>query len=315
MTDFVWLRTFVAIYRARGLSRAAAQLGLTQPAISQHLRALEAQMGAPLFHRHARGVEPTVAADQLAAWAAEHVDALSTIPERMRAEGESLEGLVRIGAPADILSIWGARAFSRLTRQPGLVIRTVSGTSTAVLDDLHRGALHLAVIERATATPGLEFELALTSPLILLTSARRGRELRTIRDAAARARALSKGPIWAYQEEMPVVRAFFETGFGIRIEEPPAVVLPDYRGLAEGVLAGDGITVVPKIMADRYLAPGSYAAHAPTGPVAEARVYLGWRRGTRASPRLGAVRAALLAQLREPRREIREPHRATKKNE
>ena len=61
------LRTFIEVYRRRSLSDGARALGITQPAASQHIASLEAQIGHPLFGRHSRGVHPTAIADDLAA--------------------------------------------------------------------------------------------------------------------------------------------------------------------------------------------------------------------------------------------------------
>ena len=43
------MRTFIEVYRRRSLSDAARALGITQPAASQHIASLEAQLGHPLF--------------------------------------------------------------------------------------------------------------------------------------------------------------------------------------------------------------------------------------------------------------------------
>ena len=43
------LRSFVEVYRSGSISDAARALGLTQPAVSQHIAALETQLGKQLF--------------------------------------------------------------------------------------------------------------------------------------------------------------------------------------------------------------------------------------------------------------------------
>ena len=53
--------TFLAVYRARSFTRAAEELHVTQPAVSQHIRQLEAHYGCVLFSKTGRGVEPTEA--------------------------------------------------------------------------------------------------------------------------------------------------------------------------------------------------------------------------------------------------------------
>src|SRR3954465_9181012 len=57
--DPAHLRSFPAIVRFGGSPRAAEALHLPQPAVSRHMRRLEAQLGEPLFERRGRGVELT----------------------------------------------------------------------------------------------------------------------------------------------------------------------------------------------------------------------------------------------------------------
>ncbi|MDQ6433536.1 LysR family transcriptional regulator [Mesorhizobium sp. LHD-90] len=59
MPHLDWLRSFEAAARLSNFTAAAAELGLTQAAISQHIRALEGKVGRKLFNRLARGVELT----------------------------------------------------------------------------------------------------------------------------------------------------------------------------------------------------------------------------------------------------------------
>lgn len=60
--DLALLRTFVTVHRAGSFTRAAALLGLSQPAVTSQIRTLERQLGKPLFLRQARGVTPTTSA-------------------------------------------------------------------------------------------------------------------------------------------------------------------------------------------------------------------------------------------------------------
>ena len=60
------LRAFETAVRLQSFTRAADELALTQGAVSQHIRALEAQLGYPLFTRERNGATPTHAAHALA---------------------------------------------------------------------------------------------------------------------------------------------------------------------------------------------------------------------------------------------------------
>jgi DNA-binding transcriptional LysR family regulator len=59
MLDIGLLNSFVAVVEAGGFRAAARRLGVSQPLLSQHLRRLEEELGAPLIRRGRRGGTPT----------------------------------------------------------------------------------------------------------------------------------------------------------------------------------------------------------------------------------------------------------------
>ncbi|MFP5252560.1 MAG: LysR family transcriptional regulator [Actinomycetes bacterium] len=76
------LRTFVAVVEHGGFGRAAAALHVAQPAVSQHVKRLERELGATVLRRSTRRVELTAAGAQLLR------RARSIVAEVDRAEGE-----------------------------------------------------------------------------------------------------------------------------------------------------------------------------------------------------------------------------------
>ena len=63
--DFNNLRSFIVVARERSFTRAAAQLGVSQSALSHTMRGLEERMGIRLLARTTRGVSPTEAGERL----------------------------------------------------------------------------------------------------------------------------------------------------------------------------------------------------------------------------------------------------------
>ena len=59
------LTVFLAVYEHGSLTRAAEELGYSQPSISEQVRGLEKSLGVTLFRRVGRGVVPTTVADTL----------------------------------------------------------------------------------------------------------------------------------------------------------------------------------------------------------------------------------------------------------
>lgn len=63
--DIGWLRTFEAVGRLGSLTRAATELGLTQPAVTYQIKRVEEQVGTPLLHRSQGGSKLTEAGEIL----------------------------------------------------------------------------------------------------------------------------------------------------------------------------------------------------------------------------------------------------------
>jgi len=88
IVDLTQLRTFVAIAQEGHLTRAAERLHISQPTASNHIRALESQLGVQLFHRTPRGLEPTAAGARLAQSAAQVLGSsmeLTSLANQLRA--------------------------------------------------------------------------------------------------------------------------------------------------------------------------------------------------------------------------------------
>ncbi|TMB99988.1 MAG: LysR family transcriptional regulator [Chloroflexi bacterium] len=141
------LRAFVAIADHGHYGRAADSVGLTQPAITQRIKALERELGTPLLTRSARGVNLTSAGQALI----EHARRLLLIEDRaVRALHDHAKGVVgrlRIsyltlwdfGPPANIVA-----EFRR--RYPAVVLEMSTGYSQANMDRLVAGNVDFAFV-------------------------------------------------------------------------------------------------------------------------------------------------------------------------
>ncbi|GDY31808.1 LysR family transcriptional regulator [Gandjariella thermophila] len=132
--DLSLLRTFLGVYRAGSLSRAAPHLGLSQPAVTAQIRALESALGQQLFQRLPRGVAPTSVADELAREVAPHVDALAAVADRGVAPANPLAKPVHLAGPAELTTVHALPALAELVGR-GLKLRVTLGLA----DDLLAG--------------------------------------------------------------------------------------------------------------------------------------------------------------------------------
>ena len=99
-----YLRTFMAIVEAESFTRAAKRLGLSQPAISQQMTALERELNVKVLHRTGAGVKPTLAGQVLEQYARQILRKAEEA-QRMLAEFDAeATGSLSIGAPLPVTS-------------------------------------------------------------------------------------------------------------------------------------------------------------------------------------------------------------------
>lgn len=90
------LAMFLAVARERSFTRAAAQLGMSQPGLSRTIRSLEARLGVRLLTRNTRSVAPTEAGERLLQTVGPHLDGIETGLAALTALREKPAGSIRI---------------------------------------------------------------------------------------------------------------------------------------------------------------------------------------------------------------------------
>ncbi|MFI8359433.1 LysR family transcriptional regulator [Streptomyces sp. NPDC085612] len=295
--DLALLRTFVTVHRAGSFTRAAALLGLSQPAVTSQIRTLERQLGRPLFHRRARGVTPTAVGDELAHKAAPHLDALLRITEAEREDAGALRSL-HIAGPPEILSLRVLPALAPLVGQGHTLRATLQSDSGTALDGLAAGH-HDLVVTTARPRSGPFTATALCDEEHVLVAAPYWAALvDTERLRESGPTALEGIPLVEVHETLPLVTRYWCTVF----DTPPdarsqaaTVVAPDLRAVLECVLAGAGIAVLPRYLCQDLLAAGRIVALAEP-PVPPLRTwFLVLRTGSPALAHLARARDRLLS--------------------
>lgn len=147
------LRVLDAVARAGSVTRAAALLHMTGPAVSQQLRRIEAEAGIRVVIPDGRGVRLTSEGRVLADYAG-RVAELMTQAEKDLHHGDELVGRICIGALASIIrTALTARlpAFQRC--HPRVELRIEDGETTGHLDRLIDGRLDLVFAESWSPSP------------------------------------------------------------------------------------------------------------------------------------------------------------------
>ena len=140
MLDSRQLQTFLTVVTSGSYSAAGRELGYTQPAISQQMRALERRVGTVLFTRVGRQMRLTEAGEILARAATQVLAGLQAAEEQVAAVAGLRAGHVRLAAFPSASATLVPRAVAGLTqRSPGLRVSLVDAEPPQSLPLLRRG--------------------------------------------------------------------------------------------------------------------------------------------------------------------------------
>ncbi len=254
-------RSFLAVMREGSLSAAARALGMTQPSLGRHIRALEQRLGVALFTRSPQGLTPTEMAHELLP----HAQAMASASAAMRRAASAgigeLRGVVRVSASEVIGGevLPGMLAAFR-EQHPGVVIELVLSNQSA---DLLRKDVDLAV---RMVQPTQQALVARKVGTIVLNLYAHRRYLKT-HGTPKRPDQLAEHALIGFDHEPPYVRTlrpadspFIREHFALRTDS-------DLAGLA-ALRAGFGIGFcqVPLAARDRQLVPVLAEVIAPVLP-------------------------------------------------
>jgi len=153
--DLTALRSFVTVADAGGVTRAAAQLNLTQSAVSMQLKRLEEATGQALIDRAGRGVALTPQGEQLAGYARRMIALNDEAWGKLT--NNAFEGEINFGVPHDIIYPHAPRAMQRFAAEYPRVKVQLHSTFTATLKaQLARGEMDVIMTTEGEVDPGGE---------------------------------------------------------------------------------------------------------------------------------------------------------------
>ncbi|ATL29037.1 LysR family transcriptional regulator [Streptomyces formicae] len=285
--DLALLRTFVTVHRAGSFTRAAALLGLSQPAVTSQIRTLERQLGRPLFLRQARGVTPTTIGDELAHKAAPHLDALVEIAETGIDEDSSIRTL-HLAGPPEFTAERALPALTGLTGQDGhsYALRASFGNAEEVLEGLAAGHHDLAI---TTARP--RGALLTATPLcdeehVLVAGERWAARVGPGKLRRKGALALENLPVVEVHESLPFVARYWASVFDTLPASSGAVIVPDLRAVLACAASGAGLAVLPRYLCAEALERGEVVALLDPAVPPLRTYFLVVRTGTLAMPHI-----------------------------
>jgi LysR family transcriptional regulator, chromosome initiation inhibitor len=285
------LECLAAIVEEGGFERAAQRLSITQSAVSQRLRALEAQVGTVLIVR-SRPLKPT-SAGQLLLKHTKQLRLLRADLERDLKElapssigGTREEERISIAINADSIATWALPALDDLARQ-GLPMEIITDDQDFTQEWLREGQVLGCVTTLKQALRGCKVVPLGAMPYVAVAQAQYAREHFP---AGLSQHNFRDVPFIAFNRKDDMQSEFVGAAFGLKHVSLNQLFVPSSEGQVRAVLAGWGVSVVPELLARGLLEQGRLVNIAPSQVLP---IQLFWHCWNLESEVLDAMTAAL----------------------
>jgi LysR family transcriptional regulator, nitrogen assimilation regulatory protein len=163
------LRYFVAVAQLGSFSAAARRLHVAQPALSRHVKALEASLGVPLLVREPRGVKLTRDGEDFFAEGARALEMLDMLPRGIGQQNQRVAGRVVIGLPTSASAVVAVALLdAAFSRYPNVRVQLIESLSGYLREWIEAGRLDLAIVYDPPPNPGLRIDPILVEDLWLV---------------------------------------------------------------------------------------------------------------------------------------------------
>lgn len=169
--DIHQLKIFIAVFKNRSFSKAAKELFLTQPTVSEHIKLLEENLKCQLFDRVGKTVIPTKEAEVLYEHALEVIEKIESLKEALQKIKTTPAGSIFIQAssiPGTYILPALLPSFKR--SYPEISIQIDVTDSKVVIDNLVSGNIIMGIVgtkiknPKIVYTPFMQDELVIVSP-------------------------------------------------------------------------------------------------------------------------------------------------------
>ncbi|MDF2630004.1 MAG: transcriptional regulator [Symbiobacteriaceae bacterium] len=289
------LQSFLSVADHLNFTRAAEALGYAQSTITGQIRALEEEIGQPLFERLGKRVALTEAGRRLRPYAAQMVS-LAREAAQVSAGADSFRGALIIGA-AESHCVFRLPAVLRTFRLrfPQVQLQLHAGGCTALREGLRSGEIDLALLIAAQGEepPDLVVRNLIAERISVV--AYPWHPLATARQVMPA--DLTGAPLIHTEAESTYRIAFDRVLAAHGVKPGPIMEFNSVEAIKQCVMAGLGIAVLPHVTCAAEFEQGSLVELDWAGPAISVATQLVYHRDKRISPAMGAFIEAVQQSL------------------
>lgn len=246
------MKIFIAVYQQMSITKAAAVLHMTQPAVTRAIHEIEKYYGIILFERRSKRLYKTDCGEEFYAQAIQIANSFDRMEKGMRNWDEF--GVLRVGATIALGNFLMPRVVEKMQNiYPGLSIKVQICNGMLLQESLMNNAIDLALIEGNITLKYLKAELLARDKLVLIMSPEEARK----KEEKIYLEELAKSPL-LLREKGSAGRTFLEHIFalhGLLLE--PMWESVSTQALVKAVGRGLGISFLPYQLVQEDIEKGS----------------------------------------------------------
>ncbi|MGN7760805.1 LysR family transcriptional regulator [Paenibacillus sp. 22594] len=239
MIDFEWYRSFCMIYKYNSVSEAAKVRMMTQPAMSQHLASLEAEVGEVLFNRTSRKIVPTERGKQLYSQLAPLIESLEETTVNFKMASLPSLTFIKLGTAHEFYT---EKVLPQLHKSNSSVISNL-GTADQLLELLKEDKLDLIVTSQKVPTPGIEYQSFMDEEFVIVAPMHY--KIPDIVSLEHSESWLSSQNWISYGLDLPIIRRIWREHFKKRPVIRPIHIIPNLHMILKAIENGMGLSVLP----------------------------------------------------------------------
>jgi len=256
------IQYFVQVADEGSITRTADKIGIAQPALTRHIKQLEAELGTQLLMRLPRGVRLTNSGRDFLEHARTIMLEVSRACKHVRGNAQAPNGKVVMGTSPTLAPLLLPGCVARARQQcPAVTLKVVEGFSPQLLDALLTGRLDLAVMTNPPRTTALALTPLCSEPLVVVSppGARGTRHAFSLAELCGTPFILTVGIRTLVEQQL----AGF--GGGLRVE----AVVDSVEAIRRLLISGVGMTIMPVSAFNDAIRAGQLVAY----PIEDANLH------------------------------------------
>lgn len=166
------ISVFYEVARKLSFTRAAAELNITQPAVTKHIQEMEHQLNTRLFNRHGNRISLTPAGEVVLRYAEKIINAYRGMEAELSQVMDVKSGIVRIGASTTVAQTILPRLLALFRKAyPGVGFTFIQGNSDFITQQVISEAVDIAIVEGTAHHPQVSYTPFVKDELVLVTNA------------------------------------------------------------------------------------------------------------------------------------------------